>query len=116
MAIASVQNFLSPLQREFFVNAVHVKILLLFLLIPILSYIGWTLVFDHPAPPAKSWLVEEGHVSSSLPAVPSDRQTTSRQECDGLGVIALYSIILPSVAEHNQSHPGTASVMATPID
>ena len=85
----------------------HLKILLICLIALGFCYTGWTLLFDHPVSPEKS--SEEVYVAStgeeapsSSPAASSVRRTSPQRECGGLGAVALYSILLPCVAEHNQ--------------
>lgn len=85
----------------------HLKILFICLLALGFCYTGWTLLFDYPVSPERSpekaYVASAGGESpSSPPTASSVRRAYPQRECSDLGAVALYSILLPCVAEHNQ--------------
>jgi hypothetical protein len=85
----------------------HLKILFICLLALGFCYTGWTLLFDNPVSPERSpekaYVISAGEEPpSSPPDANSARHPYPQSECNGLGAVALYSILLPCVAEHNQ--------------
>ena len=85
----------------------HLKILFICLLAMGFCYTGWTLLFDNPVSPERSpenaYVISAGEEPpSSPPEANSVRHPYPQSECNGLGAVALYSILLPCIAENNQ--------------
>jgi hypothetical protein len=85
----------------------HLKILFICLLALGFCYTGWTLLFDNPVSPERSpekaYVISAGEEPpSSPPDANSVRHPYPQSECNGLGAVALYSILLPCIAENNQ--------------
>jgi hypothetical protein len=99
----------------------HLKILLLCLLVPPLCYGGWAFLFHQAAPPEQSYVVPGEDMPAPALTTSASTHNSPREQCDGIGAIALYSILLPCIAEHNQSSPhrghtkGKPAGLQTPV-
>ncbi len=86
---------------------VHLKILLICVLAFGFCCAGWTLLFDNSLSPETSFekpyvAAAGGEAPSIPPAASSVKHPSSQSECNALGAVALYSVLLPCVAEENQ--------------
>jgi len=92
-----------PALKEKTMKYAHLKILLICLIGFGFCYTGWTLLFDDPVSPEKSYVaLTGGEASSFRPAAGSVKHASPQLECTALGAVVLYSVLLPCVAEHTQ--------------